>query len=288
MKKYKSVFLISGLLAFIIIFTIIKYNKINNKEENYINKFEIGEAATDYIKKNEEEIINEDKNMIPWIFLTFDDGPSFNTLKILDILEKEDISGTFFVTGKNIKSNENIVKRSLDDGNVIASHSYSHNYNIYKNIDDFTKDFELAKKQLADISDKITLNYYRFPGGSDNTTTNKSNLLKVKKFLASQKVDYIDWNCSSADSAFLNVSVDLIIKNVLNGVKGNNIKISKYKKYTVVLMHDSNTKGTTALALPEIIHQLKKEGFKFKTLKDITPEVKTYLINMGIINKKWR
>lgn len=286
MKKYKSVFLISGLLAFIIIFSIIKYNKINNKEKNNINKSEIGEQATDDIKKSEEKIINEDNATVPWIFLTFDDGPSFNTLKILDILEKENINGTFFVIGKNIKGNENIIKRSLDDGNIIASHSYSHNYNIYKNIDDFTTDFELAKKQLVDISDKTTLNYYRFPGGSHNTTTNKNNLLKVKKILESEKVNYIDWNSSSADSAFLNVPVDVIIKNVLNGVKSNNSKISKYKKYTVVLMHDSNTKETTALALSEIIHQLKKEGFKFKTLKDITPEVKTYLVNMGIINRK--
>ena len=54
-------------------------------------------------------------------YLTFDDGPSNNTLQILKILKKYDIKATFFVNGHpNLKS---LYKKISDDGNVLANHT---------------------------------------------------------------------------------------------------------------------------------------------------------------------
>ncbi|MEG0371718.1 MAG: polysaccharide deacetylase family protein [Clostridium sp.] len=40
------------------------------------------------------------------VFLTFDDGPSPNTVKVLDILDKEDVKGTFFVLGQRLEDDK--------------------------------------------------------------------------------------------------------------------------------------------------------------------------------------
>ena len=45
------------------------------------------------------------------VYLTFDDGPGPNTKKILDILKKNDIKATFFVTGKTDVFSKEIYKR---------------------------------------------------------------------------------------------------------------------------------------------------------------------------------
>ena len=59
--------------------------------------------------------------------LTFDDGPNPTTTnQALDTLSKYGIKATFFVLGKNVSGNEEILKRMKADGHVIGNHSWSH------------------------------------------------------------------------------------------------------------------------------------------------------------------
>ena len=51
-------------------------------------------------------------------YLTFDDGPSQLTPKILDLLKKYDIKATFFVVGSLAEKNPDIVKRASDEGHM--------------------------------------------------------------------------------------------------------------------------------------------------------------------------
>ena len=72
-----------------------------------------------------------------FVYLTFDDGPSKNADKILDVLDQYDVKGTFFVLGSAIegysKSNE-VFKRMEDTGHYIGMHTMSHNYSyLYDN-----------------------------------------------------------------------------------------------------------------------------------------------------------
>ena len=61
------------------------------------------------------------------VYLTFDDGPSANTEKVLDILKKENVKATFFVTGNNPKYNH-LMKRAKEEGHAIGLHTYTHDY----------------------------------------------------------------------------------------------------------------------------------------------------------------
>lgn len=58
------------------------------------------------------------------IALTFDDGPSHNTHKILNILNKYQAKATFFVTGLTVKYGCDILKRIYNEGHEINCQSY--------------------------------------------------------------------------------------------------------------------------------------------------------------------
>lgn len=61
------------------------------------------------------------------VALTFDDGPTPGyTAKILDILEKENVKATFFVTGKNAEAHPELIRRIVAEGHTLGNHSYSH------------------------------------------------------------------------------------------------------------------------------------------------------------------
>ena len=60
--------------------------------------------------------------------MTFDDGPSKNTMQILDILKKYNIKATFFVNGKEDEFSLKVYERIIKEGHNLGNHTYSHEY----------------------------------------------------------------------------------------------------------------------------------------------------------------
>ena len=82
------------------------------------------------------------------VALTFDDGPNpTTTTQALDTLAKYGVKATFFVLGKNIAGNENLLKRMKSEGHVVGNHSWSHPVLSQLSLED-------AKKQITDIEDR--------------------------------------------------------------------------------------------------------------------------------------
>ena len=189
-------------------------------------------------------------------YLTFDDGPSDNTLKILDILKENDACGTFFVTGKG---KSDYMKNIVDSGNAIALHTYTHTYKqIYANeeayFDDLQKISDLVYEKTG-----VRTNLVRFPGGSSNTISKVSmktlaNAVEEKGYL------YFDWNCDSGDARTDGVPADTLVQNIRDDMGSS-------KKLTI-LMHDTAAKSTTVEALPQIIKLLKDKGYKLAVLNE--------------------
>jgi len=62
------------------------------------------------------------------VAITFDDGPNHEfTPRILDIL-KNRAPAAFFIIGRNLDNNEQIIKRMATEGHIIGNHSYTHSY----------------------------------------------------------------------------------------------------------------------------------------------------------------
>ena len=104
------------------------------------------------------------------VYLTFDDGPSENTQKVLDILDQYDAKATFFITGQKPEYRP-MIKKAYDAGHTIGLHSFCHDYEIvYSSEEAYLKDLEevgeIAKEQIGFVPCFI-----RFPGGSSNTVS---------------------------------------------------------------------------------------------------------------------
>lgn len=209
-------------------------------------------------------------------YLTFDDGPSPVTTKILDILKKENIKATFFVVGRNVKGNEKILKRVVAEGHTVGGHTYSHNYQtIYKNSSAFLKDLELGNKMIVDAIG-IEPTVFRYPGGSTNTVSLKYQdpklYSKAKPVMSAIKAEmnqkgyhFIDWNVSNGDASsnrYTSASAQQQVKAQV-----------KKKQQVVILMHDAKPKMPTVEALPGVIAYLKQQGYSFQTLSAEVPTV---------------
>lgn len=211
------------------------------------------------------------------VFLTFDDGPSTNTQKILDILNEKDVKASFFILGSSAEKYPNLVKTEYNAGMAVLNHSYSHNYSMYKSVDTCTADFQRNEAVLKNILGVQPLGFIRFPGGSDNRVSNSNTMKEIRNSFVNKGIAYVDWNVSSADAAAATVPMDAIKNNVIGQLS--------HRSFGVVLMHDASLKTTTVEALPQIIDYLKSQGFVFRTFNDLTPTEMSTMIKDRIVNR---
>ncbi|MFO7907913.1 MAG: polysaccharide deacetylase family protein [Pirellulaceae bacterium] len=196
------------------------------------------------------------------VYLTFDDGPSKVTLKILDVLKEHDMPATFFVCGNVTEFGRKAYKRILDEGHALGNHTFSHRYEtIYASPEAFEQDVVRLDNLFCKFTETRP-RLLRFPGGSNNgiakTANGASMMPELVKRMTRQGYRHCDWNVDSKDYAANAGDADAIVKTVVEGV-------GKHDE-AIVLMHDSYLRAATAKALPEIIRKVRARGYVFKTL----------------------
>lgn len=190
------------------------------------------------------------------VFITFDDGPSIGTSKILEILSKESVPATFFVNGKSNPFLTVQLGKILSEGHGLGMHSYTHRYNvIYASMENFLDDFNrnfLYIKNETGVPPQIL----RFPGGSINIYNIGTYQSLIAEILRRGFI-YYDWNVSAGD-AIPGATTQSIIDNVVHGVH-------LCWGPAFVLLHDN---GSPLLnqALPVILETLKREGYDFRKI----------------------
>lgn len=201
----------------------------------------------------EDQVANDGQTAVPEVtaihkvYLTFDDGPSANTKKILDILDEYNVKATFFVVGKEGQWAKDALVDIVERGHTLGMHSYSHKYaEIYSSLEAFAEDFVKLRGYLEEVTGVIS-NVYRFPGGSSNTASNL-NMRGFAEYLESWDVCFYDWNAASGDGGRKLLTVDELVKNSLEGIENRGT--------TIILMHDAVSKSTTVEALPKIIENI--------------------------------
>ncbi len=195
------------------------------------------------------------------VYLTFDDGPSnFVTPRVLDILRDNNVKATFFIVNYS-DQNKWLISRMIAEGHTIGIHGYSHDYaSIYSSVDAFINNIETLRQRLINDFGYST-NLIRFPGGSSNLVSRHYTpgiMSRLCPLLESMGYTYFDWNVSSGDAAGGYVTAANIYNNVTGGLR--------HGRGNVVLMHDTNAKGTTADALQGIIDFGLANGYAFAGL----------------------
>ncbi|MDD6038385.1 MAG: polysaccharide deacetylase [bacterium] len=200
----------------------------------------------------------------PTVFLTFDDGPSENTEKILEVLDKYHVKATFFVTGKEGEDAEQRYRRIAEGGHTLAMHSYSHKYSsIYESKEAFAEDFNKLRQKIVSVTgEQPTI--YRFPGGSSNQVSN-TDMNEFIDFLGEQGMTYYDWNVVCGDATSQIYTAEELAQNVMTDVV-------RYK-YSVVLMHDAADKDSTVAALDLVLQELTAMGARVLPITDDSPVI---------------
>jgi peptidoglycan-N-acetylglucosamine deacetylase len=183
------------------------------------------------------------------IALTFDDGPWSHTPQILDILKKYDIKATFFVIGRHIESHRQSLQRVTQEGHAIGNHTWNHHY---YNVSAETAAAELGQTAdlLEDVTGMQTL-MFRPPGG--NLTNGLANYATQHNYVV------VMWSVDSRDY-MSSASVASMTEKVLGGIHPG----------AIILLHDGGGNRTaTVQALPQILNQLQKQGYRFVTVPEL-------------------
>ncbi len=217
----------------------------DNKDKNsFRNKFiDVFNKINKIYRNAEHKKIKKTDKLVA---ITFDDGPSEYTPKLLDALKKYNVKATFFVLGVRSANKLNILKRINNEGHELASHTYNHyaltnlsNSSIFREINNTDRYIIKAKKKPAFL---VRPPYGDFNGRVRNIFYNKGKAC-------------IMWSFDTRDWANKNVSY---VKNLL---------VDKTKDGDIVLLHDihKTTVDGFIAALPILV----KKGFKFVTVSEL-------------------
>jgi peptidoglycan/xylan/chitin deacetylase (PgdA/CDA1 family) len=224
---------------------------------------QITEAKKNYysnIKKLEDDIA-AGKSTKKIAYLTFDDGPYYNTYNVLKILEDNDILATFFTqsgNGEKCFDNKNancydLYKEYYKRGHTIANHTYTHAIfkGLYKSVATFMDAIDKQHEHIIKYSGGYVPNIMRFPGGSATAGKGKSAIITE---LRKRNYGWVDWTAQDGDGGDLKSTTQA----------WSNFKGSIGDKFEVVLFHDYD-KRTTAI-LPDVIKYLKEKGYEIHPL----------------------
>lgn len=211
--------------------------------------------------------IVEDKNTNKKkVYLTFDDGPSENTDKILEILDKYNAKATFFVLGKKDKFSTKEYQKIVEKGHTIGVHSTSHQYKtVYASLDSLKKDY-ITTRDIVWKATGIKPTLYRFPGGSSNSYCAGKKIQKYMKYFNDTGVVYVDWNASNEDASGRYYTAAGLTQNAIRTVQ-------RAGGTPVVLMHDAQAKRKTVDSLPGLIKKLQDMGYSCESLDEYVPPV---------------
>lgn len=204
-------------------------------------------SMNDYYSALADNAVSEGRNVV---YLTFDDGSSVLTSKVLDILEQYNVKATFFVVGKFSSSDVNAKECYLDilkRGHSLGIHSYTHSRtDIYASLEAFSYDCSKMRDYVYNLTG-YTPWLYRFPGGSTSIYADEKMKTQYIPYIESIGMVYYDWNVSSGDGSS-DTTAEQIYNNVIQGVSENSV--------SVVLCHDGIGRENTLTALPKILDTL--------------------------------
>ena len=189
------------------------------------------------------------------VYLTYDDGPSRYTERLLEILDEYGAKAAFFL----VHDTRYIEIAALEAaaGHTVAIHSLTHDYEkIYASEEAYFEDLYAMQQIIQEYTGQKSM-MVRFPGGSSNTVSwrNKGIMTRLTKLVEEEGFHYFDWNVGSHDASD-DTSWEESAQNVIRGIT--------CQRVSVVLMHDS--RASSIKATREILEWGNYNGYLFLAL----------------------
>ncbi len=213
------------------------------------------EPSIEIDRETEEAIPPEESPIIPpvtidpdkpMVALSFDDGPSKHTERLLDAFASHGGKGTFFVIGNIIEKRPEVLKRIVSEGHQIAGHSWDHRQLTKINSEEVTQEIMTTRAKIYEITG-IDSTIIRPPYGSYDEEV-KSVCAQLGIVMVNWSLDTLDWKHQDADKIY-----DAIMNDVKDG--------------DIILCHDLY--GTTVDAMERVIPALIEEGYQLVTVSEL-------------------
>lgn len=186
--------------------------------------------------------------------MTFDDGPSYHTREILDILRSYEVQATFFLLGKNAAQFPMLVRHIHEEGHEIGNHSYSHEPLIFKPLAFIQEEIEKTDHIIRQSGYQGPI-HFRAPYGR--------KLILLPWMLYKAKRPHILFDVIPDDWA--SPGVETIVNRIL----------AQTKPGSIILCHDGNgdenglNRSQTVQAIPLVIEKLRVAGYQFVTISEL-------------------
>ena len=165
--------------------------------------------------------------------------------KMLEVFDTKNVKATFFLSGKWAEKHPDLVKDIYNRGHELGNHGYSHPHpdklSVQQNIEEIQKT-EQAIERITGFKTRLFAPAY---GEKKQHVVDAAAKIGYRTIYWS--LDTIDWQKPKPSTI-----VERIVPRAFNGA--------------IVLMHPTEN---TVLALPEIIHKLKEQGYSFMTVTEI-------------------
>lgn len=191
--------------------------------------------------------------------LTFDDGPDpLYTPRILDILKRERVPATFFIVGLNGEAHPELLRRIVNEGHEIGSHTFTHPDLSLVSHRQVMLELNATQRLIEGETGHRTL-LFRPPFAEDvePETPDQAGIVteasKMGYYISGMGVDPDDWQKPGTQK---------IVQDVLRQVHEG--------AGQVILLHDAGgNRDQTIAALPMIINTLRGEGYTFTTASQV-------------------
>lgn len=189
------------------------------------------------------------------VALTFDDGPhGVLTPRVLDILDRYNAKGTFFVLGSNVRTHPALLQRMVSRGHEIGNHTWNHMNMSRASREAIAAD--LAKTNEAIVSAcGVKPRLMRPPYGAGNAALSSWMKESIGATTVLWDVDTNDWR---------KPGVQTVINRAVNGARSGSI----------ILVHDIHK--STVDAVEGIVKGLQARGFQLVTVSELMSRGRNY------------
>jgi cellulose synthase/poly-beta-1,6-N-acetylglucosamine synthase-like glycosyltransferase/peptidoglycan/xylan/chitin deacetylase (PgdA/CDA1 family) len=214
------------------------------------------------------------------VALTFDDGPDPQwTPKILDILRRKNVKGTFMLIGSQAQENVGLMQRIVREGHEIGNHTYTHPDISEISPRQLQLELNLTERLFASKLGIQPL-YFRPPYSIDqepDTDDEAEPAYRIQQMgytIIGDKIDTDDWNEHPRKTP--KEITDSILTQLAT------MKTKPQFQGSVILLHDGGgNRSATVAALPVVIDALRANGYTIvpvsalmgKTTAEVMPKI---------------
>ncbi len=197
------------------------------------------------------------------IALTFDDGPSAHTDRLLNIFNTYGGKGTFFVVGNLIDNRQDTVRRIVNEGHEIGSHSWNHKQLTRISDSELNDQLMMTRAKILEVTG-FDSKICRPPYGAYNQTV-KTKGEELGITFVNWSIDTLDWKYRNANTVYNHV-----MKYANDGA--------------IVLCHDLHK--TTVDAMEMAIPKLIESGFQLVTVSELLASTGQPLVPGMLYNRR--